>query len=144
MIHVNSITSAILTQLSSHSTVISSGFTVQEGEAFNRDLHLTPWVGVYYGNANIDPHTLGSNQPWQAQLELFIYVQEGSHVSGAEATSRLGAAQHLVLEALTGDKTLKGSVQQISGFSISPFQRNLHENAWLFSNEIQMKILVKG
>ena len=88
MIHVNSITAALTQALATDPVLVSSGFTVEEGEALNEHLHHTPWVGVYYGTLAIDPHTLGGSTPWRGQLELLLYVQDGSHATGREATQR--------------------------------------------------------
>ena len=144
MIHVNSVTSALFTMMSSDAVLVSSGFTIQEGEAFNRDVNLTPWVGIYYGDMSIDPHTLGGDRPWQADLELFLYVQESSHRSGQEATRMLAMSQRRVLDVLNADKTLGDSVQILGSLAVSPFQRDLHGDTWLFTNEIAIKTILRG
>lgn len=144
MIHVNSVTAALFTLLSSDTVLVSSGFTLQEGAAFNRDLAATPWVGVYYGNMTVDPHTLGGQQPWQAELELFLYVQQGSHRSGQEATRLLGAAQARVLDVLDAHKTLGDTVLMLNGMVVSPFQRDVEQDTWFFTNEIALKAAVRG
>ncbi len=144
MIHVDSVTAALFGQLANDPVLVSSGFTVQEGEAFNRDLSRTPWVGVYYGNVSLDPHTIGGVQPWEAQLELFVYVQEGSHRSGQAATRRLGRAQAAVLDVIDADKTLGGTVAMLTGLEIAPFQRDLAEDTWLFTNEIALRVALRG
>ena len=144
MIHVNSVTAALFTLLSSDSVLVSSGYTIQEGEALNRNVHQTPWVGLYYGTMTLGPHTLGVNRPWKADLELLLYVQEGSHRSGQEATRLLGAAQSRVLDVLDSNKTLDGSVQMMTDLAVTPFQRDLEENTWLFTNEIALKAELTG
>lgn len=144
MIHVNSITAALLGVLAGDPVLVSSDFTLQEGEALNRDLNMTPWVGIYPGHLEIEPHTLGGLQPWEGRMELFLYVQEGSHRSGQEATRLLGQAQSEVLRLINQNKTLGGSVQMISGMEIAPFQRELEDDSWLFTNEISLKATVRG
>ena len=144
MIHVNSVTSALYTMLSSDGVLVSSGFTIQEGEALNRNVHHTPWLGVYYGAMTIAPHTLGSDQPWNAELELLLYVQEGSHRSGQEATQLLGSAQTRVLDVVNGDKTLAGTVNMLTALTVTPYQRDLEEDTWLFTNEIGLKVDLRG
>ena len=139
MIYVNSVTSALHTLLSSDSVLVSSGFTVEEGEALNQEVTHTPWVGVYYGDMNIEPHTLGGGKPWQAELELFLYIQEGSHRSGREATRLLAMAQCEVLNLLNANKTIGDTVLMITGMVVSPFQRDLKDDTWLFTNEIALK-----
>jgi hypothetical protein len=144
VIHVNSVTAALQGLLAAHPVLVSSGFTIAEGEAFNRDLNLTPWVGIYHGALRIDPHTLGGAQPWEAQLELFLYVQEASHRSGQEVTRLLGRAQAAVLDAVNADRTLGGSVLMLTGMEVAPFQRDLAEDTWLFTNEIALRAAVRG
>ncbi|MCH8074898.1 MAG: hypothetical protein IIC13_18800 [SAR324 cluster bacterium] len=144
MIHVNSITAALLNAMAGDGVLVSSGFTVQEGEVFNQDINMTPWVGIYYGHLDIDPHTLGGTRPWAGNLELFVYVQQGSHRSGQEATRLLSMAQGAVLDVIDADKNLGGAVQRITGMEIAPFQRELEDDSWLFTNEITLKAAVRG
>jgi len=144
MIHVDSVTAALLGQLGADPVLTSSGFTLAEGEAFNHDLNQTPWVGIYHGTLRIDPHSLGGTQPWEGQLELIVYVQEASHRSGQEATRLLNRAQSAVLDAVNGDRTLGGTVLMLTGMEVSPFQRDLAEDTWLFTNEIALKAAVRG
>ncbi len=144
MIHVNSVTSALFSLLSSDSVLVSSGFTIQEGEALNQETAHTPWVGIYYGDMTIDPHTVGGDQPWQAELDMFLYVQEGSHRSGREATRLLATAQCRVLDVLNANKTIGDSILMLTGMVVSPFQRDLKDDTWLFTNEIALKTTLRA
>ena len=144
MIHVESITAALYTQLSSAALLVSSGFTIAEGEPLNQALAHTPWVGVYYGALEIRPHTLGGQTPWQGALELLLYVQDGSHGSGQEATRLLGRAQSAVLDALDADHTLGGAVLTLTGLELAPYRRDVADNSWLFTNELLLRADVRG
>ena len=144
MIQVNSVTAALHGLLGADPVLTSSGFHISEGEAFNDDINRTPWVGIYHGNLAIDPHTLGGAQPWQGELELYLYVQEAGHGGGQEVTRALNAAQARVLDVLNANRTLLGSVQGIQALRLSPFQRDLREDAWMFSNEISLKTTLRG
>lgn len=144
MIDVSSVTAAAYTLLSSDAVLVSSGFTVQEGEALNRNVERTPWVGVYTGALNLEPHTLGPGRPWRAELELLVYVQERSHRSGQEATRLLGRAQARVLEALRTDTTLGGAVTALAALAVTPYERDLEQDTWLFTNEIALKAELRG
>lgn len=144
MIHVNSVTAALHDRLASDPVLVSSGFTVQEGETFNRDLNLTPWVGLYYGHLTVEPHTVGGALPWEATLELFLYVQQASHRSGREATRLLGTAQAAVLAVLNAERTLGGTVEMLTGLEVAPFQRDLDEDSWLFTNEIALRARLRA
>jgi hypothetical protein len=138
------VTSAVASILAADPVLVSSGFCVQEGEALNGSLHLTPWVGVYHGNLTVAPHTLGGSQPWQGDLELLLYVQDGSHRSGQDATQRLNRAQAAVLEVLRGEPSLGGSVMLWSALDIAPFRRDLVNDTWLFTNEILLHAQVRA
>lgn len=144
MIHVNSVTAALQSLLAADAVLVSSGFTVQEGEALNSNVERTPWVGIYAGTLAVAPHTLGGTQPWRAELDLLLYVQESSHRSGEEATRRLGAAQAAVLDVLNAHKTLGGAVTMLADLSIAPYGRALEQDNWLFTNEIALKAELRG
>jgi hypothetical protein len=144
MIHVHSVTAAVQSLLAADALLVSSAFTVQEGEALNRNVERTPWVGVYAGALGLGPYTLGGVQPWRAELELLVYVQEASHRSGEEATRRLGAAQAAVLDVLNANKSLGGTVTMLGGLTITPYGRDLEDDTWLFTNEIALKAELRG
>jgi fumarylacetoacetate (FAA) hydrolase family protein len=144
MIHVDSVTAAVTGLLAADAVLVSSGFVLQEGEALNASLSLTPWVGVYAGNLTVDPHTLGGPQPWQGDLELHLYVQDGSQVSGQNATQRLSRAQAAVLDVLRANPTLGGTVLMWTGLSIAPYKRDVATDTWLFTNEILLRAQVRA
>jgi hypothetical protein len=144
MIHVDSVTSAVTGLLGADAVLVSSGFTVQEGEALNASLSHTPWVGVYPGQLTVAPRTLGGAPPWQADLELLLYVQDGSLSSGQDATRRLGRAQAAVLDALRQHPTLGGAVLLWSELTVTPYKRDLLNDTWLFMNEILLRAQVRA
>jgi hypothetical protein len=144
MIHVDSVTAAVTALLEADPVLVSSGFTVREGEALNAGLGQTPWVGVYPGQLTVAPHTLGGTQPWQAHLELLLYVQEGSFNSATDATRRLGRAQAAVLEALRKHPSLGGTVLLWSELSATPYKRDVLSDSWLFTNELLLRTHVRG
>lgn len=144
MIHVNSVTAGLYSLLSSDSVLVSSGYTIEEGETFNREINHTPWVGLYYGDMTIAAHTIGGDRPWQAELDLFLYVQEGSHRSGLEATRLLAKAQSRVLEVLDANKTIGDTVLMLTSMVVSPFQRDLRDDSWFFTNEIALRASLRG
>jgi hypothetical protein len=144
MIHVNSVTAALYSLLSSDAVLVSSGFTIEEGEALNRNVHRAPWVGLYSGPWALGAHVIGGPQPWRAELELLLYVQEASHLSGQDATQRLSRAQAAVLEVLNADRTLGGTVSVLTGLAVTPYRRDLEQDSWLFTNEIALKAELRG
>ena len=144
MIQVHSVTAALYTLLASDAVLVSSSFTVEEGEALNRNVLRAPWVGVYYGPWNLGPHVIGGSQPWRAELELLLYVQEASQVSGQDATRRLGQAQAAVLDVLNANRSLGGAVLMLTDLTVSPYRRDLEQDSWLFTNEIGVKAELRG
>ncbi|MDH4120429.1 MAG: hypothetical protein OEV94_01815 [Deltaproteobacteria bacterium] len=144
MIHVNSVTAALYTLLSSDAALTAAGFTVCEGEPLNKDGRLTPWVGVYEGGLEVNPHTLGGTQPWQAKLELLVYVQAASRQSGQEATRQLAQHQQVVLDVLNRHRTLGGTVLTLGRLAVQPYQRDLDRDTWFFTNEISIAAELRG
>jgi hypothetical protein len=144
MIQVHSVTAALYTLLSSDAVLVSSGFVIEEGEALNRNVQRAPWAGVYYGPCALGPHVVGGTQPWRAELDLLVYVQEASHISGQDATRRLGQAQAAVLDVLNANRTLGGTVLMLTDLSVSPYRRDLEHDSWLFTNEIGVKAELRG
>ncbi len=144
MIHVDSVTAAVTGLLAGDAVLVSSGFTVQEGEALNGSLSQTPWVGVYPGPLSVDPHTLGGAQPWQAELELMLYVQDGSQHSGQDATRRLSRAQFAVLDVLRRNPTLGDTVLIWTGLDVTPFRRDVQNDNWLFTNEVVLRAQLRA
>jgi hypothetical protein len=144
MIHVDSVTAALAGLLAADPVLVSSGFTVQEGEALNGGLNLTPWVGVYHGNLSVDPRTIGGPQPWQGELELLLYVQDGSQSSGEDAARRLNRAQAAVLDVLREHPTLSDAVLIWTGLEISPYRRDVQNDSWLFTNEVLLRTQVRA
>ena len=71
-------------------------------------------------------------------------VQEGSLRSGQEVTRLLGAVQSRVLDVLDANRTLDGTVQMMTDLAVTPFQRDLEDNTWLFTNEIALKAELTG
>ena len=141
MINVNSVMSALGTIISSDSTLVNSGVSVEVSEVFNTDPNRTPWVGVYYGSTEIDPHRVGSQAPWRATHELWIFCQEHSHKSGEDASDLLDRLMFPVLSAVNSDKNLSGSVNIVTGFEVVPFDRDIQDEEWMFTNQVILRAI---
>ena len=68
----------------------------------------------------------------------------GGQIFQRSAHAFLLDAQAAVLDALNADKTLGGAVLMLTGMDVSPYQRDLAEDTWLFSNQIALKVAVRG
>ena len=138
-IFVNSVSHGIYNLVNSNSIVTTSGFCVELDEVFNTDPNKTPWVGVYFDNVTIIPRVLGItniNNGWLARYTYRIFVQDVSMEDGRIAKDLVNKGLTYVFDALNGDHTLLGSVDTITECSIAPFERNLDEEQWMFSDEI--------
>jgi hypothetical protein len=144
MICVDSVTAAVTSLLAADPVLVSSGFTIEEGVALNASILPAPWVGVYHGQMTVAPHTLGGAQPWQADLELLLYVQDGSMNSSTDANQRLNRAQAVVLDALRGSPTLGGTVLMWTELTVTPYKRDVLSDSWLSTNEILLRAQVRG
>ena len=49
-----------------------------------------------------------------------------------------------MLDVLDANKTLSGAVDMLTGMAVTPFQRDLENDTWLFTNEIALKADVRG
>ena len=136
MIWPNSVMHALYTALSSDSVLVSSGVTVELDEVFNSDPNRTPWVGVYFGEVAIEPRRSNVSRPWLAAYSLLVYAPDHSHAGGQDAKDRVNRLLTPVLTAINSDKTLGGTVNIVNGLVVTPFQRNLEEDDWFFTDEI--------
>jgi len=55
-----------------------------------------------------------------------------------------GRDESRALATIVGDPTLDGTVERITGLQVTPFQRDLLDDTWLFTNEIAVKTAVRG
>ena len=118
MINVAEITAALQTQLQDHVLLRDFKVSVQRGEYLNVDASLTPWVGIYKGNVEFDPRTLGRGaQNWSAQVHLDIVVQAHGD-GGAAAEDKLGDAVQRVISAMLEDLTFRGTVEMVKKYTV--------------------------
>lgn len=146
MIHVNSIANAVYTTMTSDSTIINSGFTVNLNEVFNSSPDRVPWIGIYADNIEFEPMRIGTVQakPWDAHISIEIYVQEISMAGARKANDRLYRAMFPVLSAVNCNLNLSGTVRIIQSIEIAPFQRDILEEDNYFSNVITLNAVVRA
>ena len=136
MINQNSISYSLYTTLSSNSTLVNSNVTVELNEVFNTDPNRVPWVGVYWGGTEIEPRRVGGGNPWQAQVEMRIFTQDISGQNGELTADNIDRLVFPVLAAVNSNKTLDGTVLHITEVSLAPFDRDIEDEDWMWSNEI--------
>jgi len=144
MIWQNSVTSFIYTLLSSDSILVNSSITVELNEQFNRDINKTPWVGVYGGEIAVLPHRAQITQPWIITFEIPIYVQGASFDNGQEAADILDRTLTPVLTAINSNRALGSTVDLIREWEITPFDRDIDDNNYFYTDELLLRAEVRG
>lgn len=141
MIHVNSVIHSLYTTISSDSTMVNSDVKVCLNDIFNTDPNMTPWVGIYFNGTEIEPHRIGSSQPWRATHDMRIFAQDMSFENATDANDKLDRLMWPLLSAVNSNKNLDLTVQKLDSISVEPFDRSLNDEQWLFTNEIILKYL---
>lgn len=104
MIDEGTITRAIDTLLNA-STITA---TIERGTRINFDPGRCPWIGIYPGNVQTKPKTLGlGSARWNNTLEPQIVIQTASYDSdGQDASDELETLVSDVLAVIDADLTL--------------------------------------
>lgn len=143
-VFVNSVTHSLYTTISSYDTLVNCGVHVDLNEPFNTDPNRSPWVGVYFGDITLEPFRISQCEPWQAFYTTRVFVQGTSMVDGQTAHDELDRILTHVITAINSNRTLDGTVNIINGISIEPFQRDIDEEQWMFTNEIILNAEVEA
>ena len=138
MIHPNSVAYSQFTTLASDATLVNSNFNVDFHEVLNTDPDKAPWIGVYLEGIEIEPHHTQIEAPWMGTYTFLVFVQEHSHESGEKAMDRLHRAITPVFTAINSNRTFDGTVLHITGMEIEPFERNLSEEDWMFTDVLNI------
>jgi len=127
MIAVNSVEAAVYTLVASNAVAVSSGFHVFLHEPLNTDPDLTPWIGVVTPRVRIEPWHAQVGNPWKASYELQVFVQDGSFDNAERAFDNALRTLDVVLDALNADRTLRGTVQHVTGWQVTPYEHSVVE-----------------
>ena len=92
------------------------------------------WINVMRGAVDYNPHTTGAT-PWLVDIKPKVEVQVASMTSAADAEDRLQDAEKAVLDVLTANKTLSGTVLMTNGYGIA-YEYNPGEQVWHHSATI--------
>ena len=118
MIDFSELTAAMETLLKDN---LKDDFLITRNEEINIDANTASigkgWVGVYRGKVDYEPYTTG-NRPWLASPEIMVIVQVADAHSGYAAEDKLQAAEKAVVDVIESDRTIKGTVMQIVGYSM--------------------------
>jgi len=91
---------------------------ITRGEMVNQDPGSTPWLGVYRKSIDYDPHTIGSNRPWKAEVQLTVLVQAASLRNGEDAEIRLEEGVQRVISAINNNKNLNDKVLMLTAINV--------------------------
>ena len=118
MINFSTITKAVEELLTNN----LPGYVITRNEEINSDPNVATrykgWVGVYRGSLEYEAYTVGAGRRWMTNLEILIVLQAASLQNGAEAEDRLQDAEKEIMDVLTANPTLSGSVAMTTGYSI--------------------------
>ena len=131
MIHVNSIAHGLLYAVASDATIVNSGFYVELEPLDAMDMSRVPWVGVYWGGAQLPPGPASAGQIRDITVELSCIVRAGNAGGRWQAVDALHRALKPVLTAIHCNHTLLGSVENITAISVETFDVNREADDWI-------------
>ena len=140
MIYVNSIETALLTIINSDGPLTNSfNANVDLNQIYNTDPNREPWIGIYTGVIDVEPHTVRYNSPWKVTVPFEIYVQRSNYQDTNAGHDDLHRILSSVLSAIDSNRTLDNTVNLIVGMRIEPFERPIHEDESFFTNVITLE-----
>lgn len=97
---------------------------IEIAEILNPDSNRSPWIGIYPGNINNEPRTLGPGN-YEATPTVQIIVMVANVKSARECLTNLEIVKNLVTSILKNDATkLNNTIDIISSFSEEYLQNN--------------------
>ena len=120
MINFNKITKALETILNSNIEVseFMNKKLVVVGEVINYDPNETPWIGIYRGEVDYEPRTLGSMNNWEAFPSIRVVVQAADFESAYKCEEDLEGYVKKIIEAVLQDTTIGGTVDIVTKFKV--------------------------
>ena len=115
------------------------GYIITRNEERNTDPNRAidgGWIGIYRGNVSYDARVIGA-RPWNAILRPMIEIQVASVISGSDAEEKLQAAEKEVIDILSANKTLSGTVNMTNGYSMD-YEYNPINNIYFHSVTITL------
>jgi len=135
MIYTNSITNAVYTMLNSDIALQNSGATIAYYQAMNTDPDNSFWVNVSMPSYVLDPFRANINEPWMAQYSIPVFTQitydPNDTMKGIQTLDEL---TNRVFTVINSDRGLMGTVNNLIGFDVSPFDIDLDEEDYMFTN----------
>ena len=118
MIDISKLTENLYGQIKSNASIISDGVKVSVGEYVNMNENNAPWVGIYKGNVDYEPRSMGKHAAsWGGTLTVKVVIQEYHGKSGFECEKRLGKLVNNIMNAVWADPTIGGVVDMLTDIS---------------------------
>ena len=151
MINLKLITQAVETLLKDNLGVINSqaskdGYTIERNAARNSDPNIAArgkgWIGIYRAKLSYKPLTL--NQ-WKANIDIDVELQVAHFKSGDIAEDMLQDGEQAILNVLTANKNLSGTVGMTNGYDIdyqynTDVQHGLYHHAAVITIEAEAQV----
>jgi hypothetical protein len=138
MIYVNSVINAVNIAISSDATIVNCGVNVDVYETFNSDPNRTPWVGIYQPDIDIEPKRANITKPWMAQYNIPVFVQVEGTQNKFAAQDELDKLTTIVMTAVNCNREFSDTVNITLGYTINPFEADIEEKDYFFTNEIRI------
>lgn len=90
----------------------------QQGHV-NVDADNTPWIGIYRSEFVLAAKRLGDIRDWENEEKIQVVIQATSYKSGADCEQRLDDLLAEVVESIEADKTIGGSVENITEMKVN-------------------------
>lgn len=146
MINLKRITQAIETLLKDNLGVVNSqaskdGYTIERNAARNSDPNIAArgkgWIGIYRAKLNYTPLTL--NQ-WLASIEIDVELQVAHFQSGDIAEDRLQDGEKAILDVMTANLNLSGTVGMTNGYDVTyEYNADVQQGLYHHSSVITIK-----
>ena len=146
MINLKLITQAVETLLKDNlgeynsNNNLDDGFTIERNAARNSDINIAArgegWIGIY--PARVEYSTLTTAQ-WLANIEIDVELQVAHYNSGDIAEDRLQDGEQAILNVLTANKNLSGTVGMTNGYDIN-YQYNADVQQGLYHHSAVITI----
>lgn len=118
MIKANDITKALYMAFDTDPDF--SQYTIERGELVNMDPKCCPWLGIYRGEIDYSPETLGDGPDyWTGILKAKLIVQAVNFQSGAATEDDLEDQVEKIITKVFDDTTIRSTVDMVNEVKVS-------------------------
>lgn len=144
-ISVQSLSAAVFLAISSYAPMVNSGYRVEHGAPLNEDPERTPWVGVWPGDMELEPKTVGQGAPFgfAGTVEINVFHQWNSWQGSGDALIGLMCGQDAILTIVGSSIPMQGFALALVGIRTGLFAASPTDEAF-FTNQITLRYMVQG